>query len=921
MAMFARLGLLFTACMLLAWPAAATTATAPAGSVVRYGVLASFPPYQVWPQDAPPGGADVELVRELARGAGIALELVRYAEFQDLERDLKAGRIQLASSMARTPERELNFIFTPPYTRVALALVTRTDQPSGGLAPDLSGRSVAVVSGFASEGQVDRLFPLASRVVVRSVRDGLDAVRSGRADTFLEAAPVIAELIARERLAGIGVARRFDTPSGQLHLALPPDQAALAARLAEQQSRLAPGRVDALVAAWTVRPPPPAASGPWLQLPEDTALMQRWSAGGVRVGVVGQEGPFATLGADGVAQGLSVDMLMAVLRRIGVAPVRFIGYTPETARAAVIANEIDLLLGLDESADLAPFLRFVGPYIEYPTVLIGRPEGAVFDLEQLHGRRLALTPRSSARALVDSRHPGVEVVDCADVQACIDMVSRGDAEATLADVVAAASTLARRPRADVQIVGAEPQLRRAHSLAVHARHADAVPLIKRALDHAVDTEMTQLKQRWFTRPLQAEVLRSVALRYLPWAAGTTLLLLGLWFWHARRLRAEVVRTRAAQQQAERAGQASRRLVTFLAHEVRNSLHSIIAGTELAREPQRQGAELGPRLGQSARSTLRLLNNLIDRERLDAGRLVLHPEPGPLAPWVEPVVQEMELAAQARGLVLQMRLPPDDVPLLVDGLRLQQVLRNLLANAIKYSADGVVEVELRTAPAPSDPAQACSVVLQVLDRGRGIAPAELQGVFEPFGARAAGESSAGLGLPLCRDLAQLMGGVLEVATREGGGTVVQLAFEARRAPLPAVSEAAAAAVAERALQVLVVEDAEVYGLLLVRALEQRGHQVRLVGSLAAARAALGQGGCELLLTDLNLPDGQATELLAWLQQQPAAAGERPLVVVMTTDLDGLPAGGALDAAVAVIAKSGDARALVERALREVQLAPA
>ena len=164
------------------------------------------------------------MLLDVARDAGVVLQPVRYSDCAALEADLVAGRIQLASSMARTHDRERTLLFTPPYIQVPLALVTRADRPSGPLLPDLADRSVAVVRGFASQEQVDRLFPLALRVVVGTLREGLEAVRSGRADRLLETYPVIADLIERERMQGLSIVRRADAPSSRLHLALPNGQ-------------------------------------------------------------------------------------------------------------------------------------------------------------------------------------------------------------------------------------------------------------------------------------------------------------------------------------------------------------------------------------------------------------------------------------------------------------------------------------------------------------------------------------------------------------------------------------------------------------------------------------------------------------------------------------------------------------------------
>ena len=892
--------------------AAAPTASAPvpAPRLVRYGVLAAFPPFQVWPEGGVPGGADLEIVGELARAAGIVLQPVRYTDLARLEADLEAGRVQLASAMARTREREDRLLYTPPYGQFQLALVTRAEQPSGALLPDLAGRSIAVVSGYASQLQADRLFPLASRVVVRTPREGLEAVSSGRADTVLESLPVLTDIIEREQLRGLAIVRRIDAPSGRLHLAVPLGETALAARLSAALQRYPAQRVESLVEAWTARAPPSRPLG--LELSADEAArLAAWPA--PVIGVVGREPPFAQINDQGAAEGLAVDMLRSVLARLGVQPRGWVFLKNEDVNAALLEGRVDILIGADESAARAALLRFVGPFIEYPSVLIGRPEGGVFDLTQLYGRRLALPPASSARPFVESRHPGVQIVDCNAVEACLQAVREGAADATLADVVTAAVVMARQPSVDVQIVGVEAQLRRFHSLALAEKHAAVVPLFKRALDVAIEQEMPALKARWFSRPLQAEVLRGAAWRYGPWAAGALLLLAALWWAHSRRLHAEVHRRLQAQQAAERVGLEKARFATFLAHEVRNSLHAVIAGGELARQlPSSQAtvqalpdAGATTRMAEAARSTLRLLNNLIDRDRLDAGRLRLHTEPARLGPLVQAVVDEMAPTAELAQLKLQVQLPAADPMRQLDPLRLQQLLRNVLANALKYSEQGTVEVDVRVQDAAPD-----EVVIEVRDRGRGVVAAEVPGLFEPYAAAHRNADSAGLGLPISRELARLMGGELTLAPRDGGGAVARFTLRAQ-----ALAEAPmrAGAAPARRLSVLVVEDAEVFGLLLAHAFEQRGHAVQVVGTLAQARERLAEGGVDVLLSDLHLPDGTGAELLAWART--ASLAPQPRLLAMTADRDTAAAALEGEGVLAVLEKTGDAAGLVDRALRE------
>lgn len=904
------------ACCLLP-PAAVLAADKPAitPTTLRYGVLADFPPYQIWPEGGLPGGADLDLLHALAQQHGHAIQPLRYTDASRLEADLRAGLIDVASSMTRNPARDAALYFSPAYTRMQQALLTRADAPIGALAPDLGDRSIAVVGGGSGQDHVDRLFPLAPRVVVGGVAEAIEAVAAGRADATLQPLPVLVDLIERRRLGGLQVARRFELPGGALHFAFTAGRRDTGLALSALLAGSDPAQFDATLQRWSARPNLLRAGGLLEPDAQQRAALQR--LGPLRVALLADERPFAFRPPDAAQPvGIDVDMLTLTLARLGLPAPTWQRLDAAELPAALQRGEIDLVLGLGESAAWATALRFIGPILEYPMVLIGKREGGVYDLGQLGGLRLALPTAHFGRALVESRHASIEIVDCAQLADCVEAVARGQAEATMADVVAAAIALAEKPRADVQIIGAVEALTRTRSIGIAARHAALVPLFRNALDGAVADELQTVKARWLGRPPPAEVVKRVLRQAAPWVAGSLALLFAAWWWHSSALRREVKRTRAAQQLAERARGASERFVTFLAHEVRNSLHSVIAGAELLRSARQVTPTIAASLGESARSTLNLLNNLLDRDRLEAGRLSLHLEPARLDPLLRSVAVEMLPAALAKQLVLQARPLASDPLLRIDALRVQQVLRNLVANAIKYSHAGEITIEARCETLPDDPARR-AIELRVSDQGPGIAPADQGRLFERYFTVAGPDGAeqpagTGLGLALCRDLARLMGGDLLIESEPGRGTTAVLLWQAEIEP---AVEAAAAPAAP--LRFLLVEDAEVYGMLLERALAAEGLPVAVAGSLTRARELLAQRAFDVLLTDLHLGDGDAHAVIAAARD---AGGDRPpTLVVMSAEVDENGARALRDAgAQAVLKKTGDVALFVRQLLQHPAL---
>lgn len=897
----------------------ALACSAASPSPLRYGMLADFPPFQIWPEGSEAGGADLEILRRLAPALGVQVEPVRYTDFVALERDLRAGRLDLASSMARNAARESTLAFSVPYALIEQAVVTRASDPSGSLAADLNGRRLAVVAGYAAEANARELFPLAQRVPVASIADGLRAVQQGRADVMIEAQPVLIGTIERERLAGLRLVRTLALPSGALHFAAPKAGAARLDSLSAALAGMGAETREFIIGRWRAEPHFARRAEPLRLDDPERALLAAQRP--LNVAVVDGRLPFAVLDADGRPQGLSVDVLGAVLGRLGLVSGTWRASGAAEALAALQRGEVDLALGLSAVATPADTVRLIGPYIEHPMVLLGRPGGSAWGLEQLVGRRLALPPAHFARPLIAARYPGIELVACDPLPNCVERVASGGADAALADVITAAVLLAESPRSDVQITGTAAGLRQEHGIAVASRHAALLPLLQRALDATVADDLLELKRRWLTRPTPARVVRELLLRYLPWVATALALLLAAWWWHHRGLRREMQRTLGAQRQAERARGASERFVTFLAHEVRNSLHSVIAGAELLRSGREVSASVAGSLGDSARSTLNLLNNLLDRNRLDAGRLSLHLEPVQLGPLLRGVRAEMLPAARARELTLTCTATMPDPLLRVDALRVEQIVRNLVANAIKYSERGEILIDARCTPQAGEEASRCVIELRVRDQGPGIAEADQARLFERYytaGGQTAARSGTGLGLSLCRDLAALMGGALHLESAPGHGTTALLRWTAD-IETEATGPAPLAEDAPRRL--LLVEDADVYAMLLERALEAQGYTVRVAGSLAEAQAALAAPGLpfEVVLTDLNLGDGNAHGVIAAVRAR-AGAG-LPAIVVMSADVDPERVAPLREAgAEALLQKTGDVALLVRQLLAHVNTRP-
>jgi signal transduction histidine kinase len=357
--------------------------------------------------------------------------------------------------------------------------------------------------------------------------------------------------------------------------------------------------------------------------------------------------------------------------------------------------------------------------------------------------------------------------------------------------------------------------------------------------------------------------------------------------------------RQARQAAESANHAKDEFLSVLSHELRTPLTPILGFTAMLR---RQGVSTVPAdmlayavdvIDRSARVQVRLVEDLLDISRIVSGKMTLTMAPTELAPVVAAAVAAVQPAADEQGVTLTTDLSPAIGPVTADADRLQQVVWNLVANAIKFTpAGGHVTVRLH--------ASATEAVLTVTDTGAGIAPDFLPQVFERFRQADASSMRAhgglGLGLAIVQHLVERHGGAVTAASPgEGQGATftVRLPLTAPRGvgtPSASVGGARSGATAEGAgrasptnepapagrlagVQVLVVEDdADTRGLLTA-ALAEEGAAVTAVAVSAEARQTYARVRPDVLLTDIGLPGEDGYALLAHLQA--AATVEEPL----------------------------------------------
>ncbi len=330
---------------------------------------------------------------------------------------------------------------------------------------------------------------------------------------------------------------------------------------------------------------------------------------------------------------------------------------------------------------------------------------------------------------------------------------------------------------------------------------------------------------------------------------------------------------------QRAEKLKNEFISTVSHELRTPLTSIsgalglMVGGAFGELPEKAQKLLTTAHRNSKRLAL-LINDLLDIEKIAAGKLHFDMQRQPLLPLVEQALDSNRHYSSDRGVTLTLDYNAPGALVNVDQQRLMQVLANLLSNAIKFSPDGG-EVILRAVTSDN------KLIVSVIDSGPGIAESFYSQIFQRFAQADSSDTRAkdgtGLGLAITRELVEQMGGRIGFESTKGKGS--RFFFE-----LPLIQTAANTSLQalltsdqHPAPHILVVEDDRDVANLLSIMLSEAGYQVDIAYSGSEALTRLQQAHYDLISLDLMLPDISGLNIIRILREQPNTA-DLPIVVV-------------------------------------------
>ena len=485
--------------------------------------------------------------------------------------------------------------------------------------------------------------------------------------------------------------------------------------------------------------------------------------------------PYEFIDSDGVYKGIAADYIKLLNEKTGIEMVVEKNLTWGEAYELAVEKKLDVLPCVAKTRQREQYFLFSEPYIDFQRVIVVQnTNNGIRNLDDLRNLPTAVQKNSSHHSYLAGEHPEIPLNLYTTVEDALTAVSVGSEEAFIGNLATTSYLIKEHGFTNLKFIIFNTENKQSLYFAVRNDWPELVGIINKGLESITEEEKIEINNKWIG--VENEIDYGPIFRVI--AVILVFLLISV-LWTVR-LKREVKKRRIieeelrrAKQEAEFANQIKSSFLARMSHEIRTPLNAI---TGMAYLIKKTDVNLTQKLyldkiTQASHTMLGIINDILDFSKIEAGKVELETISFNLDKVIQEVINIISFKVEEQGIEFRMCKDPQiPVNFFGDPKRIEQILINLINNAVKFTPEGEVALEVKLLARNET---SCTLEFRVRDTGIGMSEEQIGQLFTPF---AQGDSSinrrfggTGLGLSIVKSLTELMGGAIEAVSTQGEGS--------------------------------------------------------------------------------------------------------------------------------------------------------